>query len=50
MDNHYSDCALHNAPAKRPAWCDCGGITRKPTFFENLRAWLSAQMDYFTNR
>ena len=24
MDNHASDCALHNLPATMPAACDCG--------------------------
>lgn len=23
---HYSDCAIHNAPAYRPEECDCGRI------------------------
>ena len=28
---HYSDCAVHNAPALPPGPCDCGGIIEGKT-------------------
>lgn len=27
--NHWSDCALHNAPAFAPEPCDCGNTNRQ---------------------
>ena len=34
MDDHSSDCALHNAPAYAPRWCDCNSTEG---FF--VKAW-----------
>ena len=49
-DGHASDCALHNGPAFRPRWCDCEGFGRKPSNGQKLRDWITAQIEYFTNR
>lgn len=48
--NHWSDCGLHAGPAKRPTWCDCGGVQRRPTFSEKLAAWLRMNWLYLTGR
>jgi hypothetical protein len=39
---HWSDCAVHRAPAYDPGPCDCGGIPSK-TYEELFEAWSSAQ-------
>ena len=33
---HYSDCAVHNAPAYEPGPCDCGGFVDHKAFFKSI--------------
>lgn len=48
--NHWSDCGLHNGPASRPTWCDCGGFERQPSFWEKLTDWARMNWWYLTGR
>ena len=50
MVNHWSDCALHNGPARVPGWCDCGGIKGRPSFFATLRAFLYLRLMFHMGR
>jgi len=48
--NHWSDCSLHRGPAKRPGWCDCGGVDVAPGFWDKFAAFVGMSWLYLTRR
>lgn len=49
-NHHWSDCSLHNGPAMRPKWCDCGGFDGEPSVWSNFKLWALMNWLYFANR
>ncbi len=49
MIEHWSDCAVHNAPAYQPGPCDCGAFKARRRWWTYLCHLLRIQVSFLKN-